>query len=330
MKERYFYHCFPRRRGANKAESFSKGLKVLKSILKSGLVLTPERTEWFEFLADGNRSKPIEVFQKRICFTELSPSELPQHTEIFGDLALEFSIEQLRYLGAIPVFYLPSMAEKEAGLAGLGGAFIARLAEVQELLTRLEKMDQLVKSTSNKTETLNVTRNGVVVAQTRSTVGGAEDLLAMLQTEIQPVSALLGSLRAVSGFFYPTENLKFNSLLDYYRQREWRIVGNSVWKGKPVCEGLTKEDEEGLLEIDTEFFKKEMAFPSGKFPIVHQCQKFSVLEGKHIIQYARRVFAPKKLVSSVEALLSEHRISVPVERTPQSGIFRRIANWVGV
>jgi len=39
--DRYFYHSFPRRAGS---DEMKKGLSILKSIVKSGLLLTPEQS----------------------------------------------------------------------------------------------------------------------------------------------------------------------------------------------------------------------------------------------------------------------------------------------
>ncbi|MCI5125718.1 MAG: hypothetical protein D3925_14900 [Candidatus Electrothrix sp. AR5] len=319
MCERYFYHSFPRRHhGATREEVLSKGLKILDSIVESGLILTPEKTDWFEFLTDGNRSKPVEVVQKRVCFTELSPSELPRHSDTFGEFALEFSIETLRCLGGSPVFYLPSMSLEETSCSGMSGALICRMLEIQELLTRLKGMDEVAKSTTNKSELLSITRNGVVTDTTRCTAGGAEDLLAMLQSEMQPISVLLGSLQAISGFFYPTEDLKRNKILHYYRQREWRIIANGVWRGENVCDELSESEIKTLLDIDTDFFGKEMDFPTGRYTIARQSRKLKSLAGKHVLQYLKRLIVPEEAISRAKSILDKKGISIPVEHLAPS------------
>ena len=132
MQPRYFYHSFPRT--AAPAEAEVKGLKILRSIATSGLLFTPERIEWREFLQGGQQGPPIEIFQKRACFTELAPSELEAHSKKFGAFALEFEIENLRLLGATPVFYLPSPGTEERAMGGVTAAMVARLAEVQQVL----------------------------------------------------------------------------------------------------------------------------------------------------------------------------------------------------
>src|SRR5579871_4914394 len=105
VQNRYLYHCFPRR-GANTAEEVAKGLNILGCIRDFGLLLLPESIEWSQPIS-GHPPRTIPVVQSRVCFTDLTPSELPEHALTFGHFALEFEIESARQLGAIPVFYVP-------------------------------------------------------------------------------------------------------------------------------------------------------------------------------------------------------------------------------
>ena len=109
IQNRNFYHNFPRiRPGYDHEKILKDGLKILKSIQKIGLVLAPELVEWKQVLVDGNTRSTI-VRQNRISFTELSSGEIGEHGEKFGPFSLEFEIETLRRLGALPVIYMPQM-----------------------------------------------------------------------------------------------------------------------------------------------------------------------------------------------------------------------------
>src|ERR1700690_3571064 len=110
-ESRYFYHNFPRNGNGN----VELGLNVLKSMLRSGLLFVPEVTKLKD--AKGNVLHP--VIQQRICFTELSRSEIEKHAEQFGDFALEYDQAELRRLGAMPVIYIPG-AMAQNGLEGAG------------------------------------------------------------------------------------------------------------------------------------------------------------------------------------------------------------------
>jgi hypothetical protein len=104
--EGFFYHSFPRR-GRHGDKEVQKGLKILELIRDFGLLLTPEVTAWEYPHADGSPPRKIEMVQRRVSFTELSPCELPRHAEEFGRFALEFEIDTLKSLYALPVFYIP-------------------------------------------------------------------------------------------------------------------------------------------------------------------------------------------------------------------------------
>ena len=295
MQQRFFYHSFPRR-GLDHGDVNHKGLAVLTSIAKSGLLLTPERTEWSEFLQDGKRSKPVEVFQKRICFTELAQHELEAHAKVFGPFALEFSIENLRLLGAIPVFYMPPPGCEERALEGVAAALISRLADIQLLLTRLTDIANLAQRTSNKADSLQVTRNGIVVGTTRCSIGAAEDLLAVLSHEIQPPLQLLSAVRALGGFFYPTEGLAYTGELAYYRQREWRIIANMVQRGVEVARDLVDDEKMTVCAIDADFFECRMRFPTGEHRRIDQCKYISRVDGLSVLDWAHRIIVPDDVI----------------------------------
>jgi hypothetical protein len=316
MQERFFYHSFPRR-GRDGSQATSKGLAILQSIIRSGLLLTPEKIEWTEFLQDGTQSPSIQMFQKRICFTELAPLELAEHARAFGPFAVEFSIENLRLLGGIPVFYLPKPSTRERDLEGIASALVARLADVQQLLTRLTELARLVQMRADKSELLNVTRNGTVVGVTRCNIGGAEDLLRILSFQIQPPQELLNAIRALASFFYPTENLTYTGPLAYYRQREWRIIGNMVRRGVQVARDLTPEEKDILYQIDRDFFELAMVFPTGEYRRADQCLYFSELVDTPILGRARRVIVPDDAKAEAENLLRQHGFILPVISTSE-------------
>src|SRR5580693_2307045 len=105
VPERYFYHSFPRPRRKGGDEQL-KGLKILEAIVDFGLVLAPEATKWEYPHADGSPPRRMEIAQRRVCFTELEPKELPEHGRVFGPIALEFDVETLKSFFAMPVFYV--------------------------------------------------------------------------------------------------------------------------------------------------------------------------------------------------------------------------------
>ena len=308
MRATFLYHSFPRRAGA---DALVKGVEILRLILEKGLLLTPERIIFREQLADGADGRESWIFQKRVCFTELEPSELPEHAATFGPFSLEWDVATLRKFGTIPVFYVP-LTSKLGTLDGIGASMLARLGEAQELLVRIEKMKATIRQTPNPDELMSGTTNGIVTSTTRCSVGGAADLISILEREIQPVEALTATIRAMFGYFYPTENLSHTTELGYYQQHEWRIVGNVVHMGAPVMTAPSEEDVQRLGQLDPAFFLRQMQFPTGNHTLASQSQYLKHCAGRDITASIRRIFCPENAVGSVERELRDRGLGIGV------------------
>jgi len=294
--ERYFYHSFPRRK--EKTDEVEKGLKILSMMKKMGLLLTSENVPWPDLSSDSSSSESWTIAQVHCCFTELGPAELLQHAEHFGHFAIEFDIDVLPRLGAMPIFYLPR--RPIGGAEALAKEFVACIGDIQKLLKRLLDLEDLVRINSNKDKRVVITENNVT-RETRSSVGGAEDLLSSLTKDIQPTARLNAEIRALSGYFYPIDDLEYTSLLGYYRQREWRILGNMG-----LTRPLKAHERESLLQLDAEFFKKKLKFGTGIHARIDECKVFQELDGKPIIGYARRVIVPAVAVQRAREIVNEH------------------------
>ena len=128
-RTKYFYHSFPRPRDGE--DTIDRGLKILECLANVGIILAPEIVEWNQPLSNGNFRKHYTV-QQRICFTEISPYELRAHGKKFGPFAIEWEINSLRQLGAIPVFYIPqALNNAPAGLSAGGISLVVQMFDCQ-------------------------------------------------------------------------------------------------------------------------------------------------------------------------------------------------------
>jgi hypothetical protein len=272
--ERYFYHSFPR--GTDEMGGVEKGLTILRSMKKRGLLLTPEIPQWAD-VRSGDSPEPWSIAQIRCSFTLLKPFELLQHAKVFGHFAIEFDIKDLRKFGAIPVFYIPSILEPGDASGELGAALVTCIGQIDELFCRLKKTKESIQSNPNRDEPLGIMKNGRLVRQTTCSVGGAEDLLSFLGEGHQPLIDLQAGLQALSGLFYPTENLRCTDLLGYYHEREWRILSGAAKKKKKIARRLNEHAKEFLLGLDREFYSKQMLFRNGERRRVDECRLFEQL-----------------------------------------------------
>lgn len=133
---------------------------------------------------------------------------------------------------------------------------------------------------------------------------GAEDLIAFLTHGSQSVSILRNALRASSGLFCPTDDPTHIRPLHNYRLREWRIIANMAKLGEEQTRNLTDDEVKALLEIDEEFFGREMQFHTGTYRQCDQCLYFQELDGQSFLSYARRVIVPDEVVDEAAQILA--------------------------
>ena len=301
----YFYHSFPRRRDGN--ESKGKGLKILNSILRNGLLLTPEFHVWRERLTDGSYSKPWTVRQISVSFTLLSPSQPKDHSRVFGEFALEFQTQILRSLGAMPVFYLPStnLRGQSKGLADISGTMIARVGEIQKLLDRIKSLYHEASNRSSKER--------IVIEDDRGnrwpidcSFMAARSLIDFFLQKGQSIDQLSDSLRVISNLFYPTENLDYTPELGYYYQREWRIIAGVSTKRGPVVELLNEKQKSEVTEIAPEFFSEEIQEQRGPVKRIDACRLLREFNGESIASLVNRIVVPNSCINRVREMLSQN------------------------
>lgn len=238
-------------------------------------------------------------FRKRACFTELAPTELAAHAKISGPFALEWDIARLRRLGAVRVFYVPLVTGNETN-EGIGAALLARLGDVQKILVRLEKL----KHVARDNELINLTVNGQVAAT--CTVQAAADLMSYLEGGIQPVERLDAAIRALVGFFCSMENLTYTGDLGYYRQHEWRIIGNMIHLGVPITSEPSSEEIEHLKRLDETFFMAQIQFATGLRTRASQCQYLRSYGGKPVHHTVRRIICPTDTINEVRNVTAKY------------------------
>jgi len=205
--ERFFYHSFPRRRSRNQKREARKGLATIRLIKEKGLLCTPEITAWPIFRKHVFRWVSWHIMSRRICFTELSPYELPLHVDIFGHFAVEFGVPVLRHVGALPVIYFPRLSKTTTGLEKWAHPLVERLEAIYILLDRMVRLERTLKNRSpSGHEYLQMLREGKQITS-RCTSGAAYDLFSSLTDSIDRVGDLQWALLTLMSLFYPLEDL---------------------------------------------------------------------------------------------------------------------------
>ena len=268
-KNRFFYHSFPRPRSSETyIQTANRGWAILESMEKTRFGLGSRGSRWDDPVGLGTPS-PIQVLQRRICFTELHPGELGGHSTRFGPFALEFDTSALRRIGALPVIYMPQALSTQDRLALLGPFVVGHLGQIRSSLEKLDELDQLdnleywqaqhPEATSIADDCLmklhNVDDSGGVVQEFEIPVKTIRGVLDYLGFRTAPFKAMLGAVSIAQAIFYPTDDVHQNEQLGYYRQREWRITADYSVNGSPRGRSLQDEEKELLLGIDQSFWK---------------------------------------------------------------------------
>ena len=263
---RFFYHSFPRtRQSETHSETASRGWAILQSMKKLGLILAPEVVEWHTPVSLGTPS-PVQIMQRRISFTELSPQELSAHAARFGPFALEFETSALRRVGALPVLYMPQALSERDPLALLGPFVVGHLEQIRSTLDLLNWMDQFdspanIRSLGAKgiADDLMVTltnpnESGGTVQESQVPWEAIKNILNFIGFRRAPFDAMLGATSIAQALFYPTDDDYHDHELGYYRQREWRITADYHVNRSPRGRSLQDQEKKLLLEVDESFW----------------------------------------------------------------------------
>ena len=321
--ERAFYHSFPRVKPSDTEEfQIAKGLAILKAVRDVGLVLAPEIVEWSIPQIDGT-TKVIRNRQVRICFTELSLSELPGHAKTFGPFSMEFDIEALRQFGILPVIYVPQMVKGDRLLSSFGPVIVWMLENARgtmDLLEQLRAMSdpvdavELARKIHPEVTRLdpkcvltlhNVDEKKKLVNQFTIQASVVRQLLQYLNYRTAPFANMRGAIWAAQNLFYPTDDHVNDKALSYYRQREWRIIPGGTVEGKTVVRLPTDSEKKFLLGLDERFWSRELGDDKGTFQRIAEAQVIDEYRGKHISDCVRRVVAPKPAFERARELFGE-------------------------
>jgi hypothetical protein len=315
MDARFFYHSFPRR-GRSDPTAIEKGCQLLTSIRDLGLLMVPEQIEWKQPHADGSLPRSLRILQRRVCFTELAPRELSEHAEKFGAFALEFDVDTIRSLGALPVFYVPDPSAQSTDGSSIGAALVALALDARSVIARMAGLQEIFDGTTPVADKLqfntSFTANPSLKNNVTIDTAEAKNLIAALGHGLTPLGGLNAGLGALLNFFYPADNRKGDGLLEYYRQREWRIACEFSILGQKVIRSVAPSEREQILKIDSEFFTRTIDSDFGPVERLSQSLVLSGLHGRRVIQMARRVIVPTDALEQAKSILSSIENAPPV------------------
>jgi abortive phage resistance protein AbiGi (putative antitoxin) len=303
---RFFFHSFPRlRQGETPEAQLKKGLLIAQSMLDNGIVLSPENYEIPLFDREGRVVDQLRATQRRACFTELELEGLSEHSKMFGPFALVYRIDDLRHLGALPVFYIP-LIQGAANLSGLAGELLGGFVDAAMYINVLAQ----IRNWLSREDSLTMTYRGRQVRFDAAQSGTIRDFINVLADAVTADAITTKSkLSILSSCFYPTENPKYTEPLHYYRQREWRLVAAFLTvNGQPASQPATATQKKQLLEIDADFFSKKLKFYDDSVGvnalqedlIGNRCHFFSKLGTINVVRRAQAIVIPDRAATNAQ------------------------------
>lgn len=292
MYNEFFYHSFSRLlKNESIQDNNKRAFQTLESILKNGLLFVPE-----EIKLPFKIESPLKpIVQHRVCFTLISREKLLEHTKIFGNFSIEFNTNILREIGITPAMYLPIFNyDNDRHLQNVSSKFVYRLMKFhQEAREEAEKIhNDLMKA---------------------SKVSDYSKILSLKQKK-QEILEKRAWFEGLANMIYPLDNNSYTQENGYYQQREWKLPANLTNNGSDTTEIATHEQQQELLDINRNFFSKEINYLGRKLSRAMISFFLKTFQQKHILEHANKIIVPKENVAQVRALLSKYRVHLNVEQ----------------
>jgi hypothetical protein len=292
MYNEFFYHSFSRLlKNESTQDNNKRAFQTLESILKNGLLFVPE-----EIKLPFKIESPLKpIVQHRVCFTLISREKLLEHTKIFGNFSIEFNTNILREIGITPAMYLPIFNyDNDRHLQNVSSKFVYRLMKFhQEAREEAEKIhNDLMKA---------------------SKVSDYSKILSLKQKK-QEILEKRAWFEGLANMIYPLDNNSYTQENGYYQQREWKLPANLTNNGSDTTEIATHEQQQELLDINRNFFSKEINYLGRKLSRAMISFFLKTFQQKHILEHANKIIVPKENVAQVRALLSKYRVHLNVEQ----------------
>lgn len=271
MNDRRFFHSFPRpKKGEPEGSTLERGLAALDLMKKVGPILAPEIVNW-DISGFSLGAKQLGILQRRMSFTELATSELPEHSKVFGPISLAFDLAALRAAGAIPVIYVPQ-GVVDSPLSLIATFCVHGIHHTKGVLSQLQQLKETADPVqlgqrlnmpvdpNCELQLKNRDSGGNIVAEYKIRLTDVQHVLQYIGFNNIPFDHSAGILGYFLDIFYPTDNTYKGDQLGYYRQREWRlIVTNINVRGRPIGRKLSASEVTELEKVDLEFWSRKLS-----------------------------------------------------------------------
>jgi hypothetical protein len=294
-------------------------------IRKIGLVLAPEILDW-DLRAIAVGSEKLQLLQRRLCLTEISPSELCQHSTMFGPIAIAFDVEKMRGAGAMPALYVPQGAMNNS-LSQIGTFCVRGAYHTKYVLERLQELKNLsdpafvaehIQKPVDPNYNLNLCNSdpaGNIIATYDVPAKQVQSMLKYVGFNNIPFDHSIGILSVFLNMFCPTDNTHTGEQLGYYRQREWRLIaGDLKFNGQPLGRQLLDEEKAELLAIDQLFWGQVLTCGDHQSRRCELALVYKPITAWNTFEFAEAIYVPGHALEQVRAIVGD---DIPIYSFPK-------------
>jgi hypothetical protein len=300
----FLVHSFPRRVTVN--EHREKIFRILDLFLKNGPLLVPEVIQIPAVPGNKYTQNKFEVLQRRFSLTLINESEIKSHMQQFGPISLVFDSENLLHSGVTPTLYYPNYClGRESNEFGLS------------LLHHLRMILRLVQDTSfiagiNHDDYQKIINRKCNSHEYRSFRSSINTLFNIMEIDERQLVTMEGAIQSLSELLYPADRSsnEEEASFNYFRQREWRLLGNFVINGKQTTQKATQELRTELINIDYDFYNKNIKFQKSHFKLIDEVQTLREPYKTNFISGIKRIYCCHHLYDEVTKLVRNKNIVV--------------------
>lgn len=305
----FLFHAFPRRDPTNG----DYALGVLESILSNGLLCTPEMGG-----AGPAAGMPRASFtlgaEHELSMLRPGQRGLRSHSDVFGHFAIGVDPADARRLGLLPVVYY---CDDSATAPGLGRELAARLQECVRLLHALAH----IEGRATRTGVDNVwvpgpeqlAKIGIDVAASAAKRlsalegGDADWILSLLDNgDRTPSYNITDLLETLLSLYQTTDAVSTSPDLDFYQQREWRLVRHTRIGLDWFCLGATNafaSPRQSVAETRVRAMREALSVGREKNEdYLARCWVLDRIDDRPFCDFVTRIVVPSQFLQKVEKM----------------------------
>ncbi len=302
-----FIHSFPRGcSGVNSNSNVDYACKALRSFLMFGPLLVPEVVSVPQ-LNGGTLTQPgFHILQSRFCMTVFEEEHLYEHMQVFGPISIVFSSSAILKAGAVPVFYFPNF-EMGQDENALGLSLVHNLRSAIGLVQDLMYVKQMERTDYQDLLDIKLSRHEYELLN-----NVAKAFLKSTNRTSSTLNSIVGSLQSLSELLYPANRFRGidSASLQYFSQREWRILSNMRLNEIETSAPLERKAKEILIELNRRFFTDEMEFNGSSFIRIDKVEILEKSIKKNILDSITGVYCSLYLKDHVSNILNQFDISI--------------------